>query len=209
MSATTFTLPLGYSDVPAGHIASVVTDLEMRAPPAPSQDRLPEGLVLALMDQADPGAFRALFRKIGADWLWYSRLLMPDDELAAILDDSQVETFVIRQEGEDIGLLELDYRQPHSCELTFLGFIAGLTGKGYGRAVMNAAVRMAWSKDIRRMWVHTCSYDHPAALAFYIRSGFRPYATRIEVQVDPRLTGHLPRNAAAHVPIIEPRPTAE
>jgi hypothetical protein len=51
--------------------------------------------------------------------------------------------------------------------------------------------------------VHTCSFDHPSAPAFYIRSGFRPYALQVEVLPDPRLTGHLPRTAAPRIPLIE------
>jgi hypothetical protein len=52
------------------------------------------------------------------------------------------------------------------------------------------------------MWVHTCSLDHPGAVAFYTRSGFTPYALMIEVADDPRLTGHLPESAGPHVPLI-------
>lgn len=202
MNASTLTLPLGYSDVPPGHVASVVTDLDMLARPPRRASAWPEALALVPQDPHDLDGFRALFRKTGADWLWYSRLLMPDAELAAILGDDNVETFIIRRGDEDIGLLELDFREPGDCELSFLGFAPGYTGLGYGRAVMDRAIDLAWSRDIRRMWVHTCSYDHPAALGFYIRAGFRPYALRVEVQVDPRLSGHLPLDAARHVPII-------
>jgi hypothetical protein len=53
--------------------------------------------------------------------------------------------------------------------------------------------------------VHTCTLDHPDALAFYLRSGFHAYARRVEVADDPRLTGLIPRAVAAHVPIIEMR----
>jgi hypothetical protein len=70
---------------------------------------------------------------------------------------------------------------------------------------MNSATELAWSKPIRRFWVHTCTFDHPSALSFYLRSGFTPYAFRVEVQADPRLTGALPLTAAPHVPLIPPR----
>ena len=66
------------------------------------------------------------------------------------------------------------------------------------------ALARAWAKPIRRFWVHTCTFDHPAALPFYVRSGFKPYALQIEVHPDPRLTGHLPRDVAPHIALIEP-----
>jgi hypothetical protein len=67
---------------------------------------------------------------------------------------------------------------------------------------MNAAIRRAFAKPVDRFFLHTCSLDHPAALAFYIRAGFTPYKRAIEVADDPRLTGRLPRTAAPHVPVI-------
>jgi hypothetical protein len=68
---------------------------------------------------------------------------------------------------------------------------------------MNAALTRAWEQPIARLWVHTCSFDHPNALSFYQRSGFKPYAVMVEVHEDPRLTGHLPKHASPNVPLIE------
>lgn len=67
---------------------------------------------------------------------------------------------------------------------------------------MNRAIDIAWSHPIRRFWVHTCTMDHPGALAFYIRSGFVPFKRQIEIADDPRLTGTLSASAAPEVPII-------
>lgn len=196
------TVALGYSDIAPGHIASVVTDLEMRARPAPANSTLPAGFTLAPATQIGLEAYRALFRKVGADWLWYSRLFMADAELAGILANPDVEIQIVRRGAEDVGLLELDFRVPGECELTFLGLTPECTGQGLGRALMQQAIERAWSRPIARMWVHTCTYDHPSALRFYIQAGFTPYAVRVEVQADPRLTGHLPRDAAPQVPVI-------
>jgi hypothetical protein len=68
---------------------------------------------------------------------------------------------------------------------------------------MNRAMERAWSHQVTRVWVHTCSFDHPAALAFYQRSGFRPFRRQVEIADDPRLDGTAPRDAAKHVPVIE------
>jgi hypothetical protein len=69
---------------------------------------------------------------------------------------------------------------------------------------MTFATERAWSRSIKRFWLHTCTFDSEAALSFYIRSGFEPFAFKIEVQADPRLTGHFPHSAAPHVPLILP-----
>ncbi|WP_437889556.1 GNAT family N-acetyltransferase [Phytobacter sp. V91] len=203
MSSSHTSIALGYSDVPPGHVASVVTCLEMRQKPETSPIPLPEGISLEPFAGDDLASYRALFRKVGEDWLWFSRLFMEDQKLRDILNNENVSVYVIRNNGEDIGLLELDFSEPGQCELGFLGLIQGTTGKGLGRAIMNYAITLAWSKPIERFWVHTCTFDHPSALSFYLRSGFTPYAFQVEMRPDPRLTGHLPRHAATHIPLID------
>ena len=114
-----------------------------------------------------------------------------------------VEVYALVQDGRDEGLLELDFREAGQCELAFFGVTAKLIGSGAGRWLMNRALELAWSRPVARFWVHTCTLDHPSAVAFYQRSGFRPFRRQIEIEDDPRLDGTLPRSVARHVPIIE------
>ena len=78
----------------------------------------------------------------------------------------------------------------------------GRAGKGLGRALMDESIRRAWVKPISRYWVHTCTFDAPQALPFYIRSGFTPYARMVEIHDDPRLIGKLARDASPQVPLL-------
>jgi GNAT superfamily N-acetyltransferase len=77
-----------------------------------------------------------------------------------------------------------------------------LIGSGAARWLMNRALERAWSRPVTRFWVHTCTFDHPAAVAFYQRSGFRAFRRQIEIVDDPRLNGIAPRSVARHVPVI-------
>jgi GNAT superfamily N-acetyltransferase len=197
-------LSSGYSDVPAGHVAAVVTCLEMKVRPILRPARpFPDGVRLQRWERPDVAGYRALFRAVGEDWLWFSRLIMPDAELRAILDDPRVEVYALRRNGADVGILELDFREAGQCELAFFGLTRDVLGQGLGRTLMNEAIERAWSRPIERFWVHTCTLDSPAALDFYLRSGFVAYALKVEVQADPRLTGAMPRTCAPHVPLIE------
>ncbi|MFB0490654.1 GNAT superfamily N-acetyltransferase [Methylobacterium sp. OAE515] len=197
------TLAPGYATVPPGHLATIVTSLEMLRPPPPRPGRpFPPGLRLEPLGRPEPETYRTLFREVGADWLWFSRLTLADGTLAAILADRDVEIFALRQKGRNFGMLELDFRQPGACELVFLGLIGSLVGTGIGRTLMNTAISRAWARPITRFWVHTCTLDHPGALAFYRRSGFDPFAVHVEIAPDPRLDGTLPRDCASHVPLL-------
>jgi ketosteroid isomerase-like protein len=72
---------------------------------------------------------------------------------------------------------------------------------------MHEALTRAWRDGITRVHVHTCTLDHPAAVAFYVRSGFVPYKREVEVAPDPRLTGELPPSAGAHAPVLASQPS--
>ncbi|MFC4172140.1 GNAT family N-acetyltransferase [Microvirga sp. GCM10011540] len=191
----------GYTDLPPGKIATVVTYLEMHEPPRLSPVRAPEGLSLERIDH-DLVRYRRLFRRIGEDWLWFSRAVMPDGDLASILGDPAVEAYALNDGTGDVGLLELDFRSQNEAELAFLGLVPGIIGQGAGRYLMTEALRRAFARPVSRFFVHTCSLDHPSALTFYLRSGFTAYKRAIEVADDPRLLGFLPLEAAPHVPVL-------
>ena len=200
-------LPDGYSDVPAGKLAAVVTSLEMKAPPAGRTDAEPAGVTLERIEKPDIAWYRDLYRRIGADWIWASRLAMAETDLAAILHHPDVEVYAVMKDGRGEGLLELDFREAGVCELAFFGLTPATIGNGTGRWLMNRAIARAWSREetpIGRFWVHTCTLDSPQALGFYMRSGFTPVKRQVEIFDDPRLTGILPETAAAQVPLIRP-----
>ena len=182
-------------------LAAVVTYLEMRQRPEPLVP--PSTLSLRRIEQPVPDAYRRLFRRVGARWLWFSRLLLDDAALSAVLADPAVEVHaVVDPSGDQCGLLELDFRQEGECELAFVGLVPELAGQGHGRWLLTEALRLAWRDGIARVHVHTCSLDHPAALTAYRRAGFIPYRRAVERFADPRLIGALPRDCAPQVPLL-------
>lgn len=193
----------GYTDLPPGKIAAIVTYLEMREPPDLPSIRTPEEWTLQRIGPSRP-RYRSLFREVGEPWLWFSRAAISDDKLAAILDDPNVEAYALHDGTRDVGLLELDFRSENEVELAFLGLVPGFIGQGAGRFLMNEAIRRAFARPTQRFFVHTCTLDSAGALAFYIRSGFTPYRRAIEVADDPRRLGFLPRETAPHIPLLRP-----
>lgn len=191
----------GFHKVPAGHTAAVITFLEMHARPEARPEAALD-LELERVERPTAAWYRDLFRKVGGDYLWFGRLELDDDALEAILRDPDAHVYVVRDGARDVGLLELDFRQGGDCELAYFGLAQDYVGGGAGRWLMNRAIALAWDAGIVRFHVHTCTLDHPGALAFYQRSGFVPYAREVEIAEDPRLRGLLPEQAAPQVPII-------
>ena len=185
--------------VPVGHVAAVVTYLEMEAPPA-AVEVLEPVLRMERWAGVDPDRYRALFRRVGSRWLWFSRLTMSDSELAAKIADVHA---VLGPDGADAGFIELDFRMAGLCTIRFLGLVPELAGQGHGRWLFAETLRRAWAPGIERVQVHTCSLDHPAALPAYLRAGFVARRRAFESFPDPRLAGLLPRDAAPQIPLLE------
>jgi GNAT superfamily N-acetyltransferase len=200
---------LTYTPIADGELVAVVTFLEMTE--RPEVEVPPSPLFLQRMDRPDLASYRDLFRLVGSPWLWFSRLILDDSKLAAIVHDPGIELFeALDGNGRQGGMLELDFRQEASCELAFVGLVPDLAGLGHGRWLLAEAVSRAWRDDVRRVVVHTCTLDHPAAMAAYRRAGFVPFKRAIERFPDPRLSGILPLDSAPHVPLLgtlaDPRP---
>ncbi|CAA9523518.1 MAG: Histone acetyltransferase HPA2 and related acetyltransferases [uncultured Sphingomonadaceae bacterium] len=187
--------------VPPGEIAAVVTYLEMRerprpAPLPPSPLRLERWLAPA------PERYRTLFRRVGAPWLWFSRLVMDDAALSAIIHDPGVEVYAVTERGIEVGLLELDFRDAGTAALSYVALVPELAGRGHGRWLLAQALMLAWRRGVERATVHTCTLDHPAALPAYRRAGFVAVARTVETFFDPRLSGFLEPTDAPQIPVL-------
>jgi GNAT superfamily N-acetyltransferase len=196
---------VSYDPIPDTNLAAVVTYLEMTAPPDGDRPSRARDCPLSLerVRDPDPDEYRLLFRRVGSRWLWFSRLVMSDDELGSIIADPHVALYkVVSGHAGEVGMLELDFRAAGECELAFVGLVPELSGKGHGRWLLSRALELAWREGVARVHVHTCSLDHPAALRAYEKAGFRAYRRAIERFADPRLRGILPVDCAPQVPLL-------
>ena len=144
--------------VPNGCIAAVVTHLEMTArppgePPAPPRP----GLALRRVRHPATDWYLRLYRAVGEDWLWGSRLFLAEVDLLAIIRDPLVSVLAIREGEREIGLVELDWRAPPDCEIVFFGLVADRLGQGLGRWAMAEVQRLAFAAGASRLsgvWSH-------------------------------------------------------
>ncbi|HEV2747676.1 MAG TPA: GNAT family N-acetyltransferase [Allosphingosinicella sp.] len=195
---------MSLTPLPPGHVGAVVTYLEMtdrpKLRPLPSSP-----LRLKPWPEITPAQYRRLFARIGARWLWFSRLAMDDEALAAKIGEVHA---ILDRAGTEIGMIELDFGEPGQCLIAFLGLVPELAGKGHGGWLFAQTLALAWRRDIGRVHVHTCTLDHPAALPAYLKAGFTAYQRAFESFPDPRLAGLLPAEAAPQVPLLGPAPAS-
>src|SRR5690349_5934170 len=103
--------------LPPGHVGAVVTRLVMDARPRPAP-LPPSPLRLRRWRAPDPAKYRMLFARVGAPWLWFSRLAMADAELAREIGEVHA---VEDQAGIEVGFVELDFRAAGACRIRYLG----------------------------------------------------------------------------------------
>lgn len=192
----------GYHDVDPHKIVTVETSLQMFARPPARPASPPAEARLVRLEHVAAAEYLDLYRAVGRDWLWFMRLALSEPDLLAIVRDPKVEVYRLEAPG-GVGILELDFREHDECELAFFGLSPGLVGTGAGRWLMEQAQDLAWSRPIKRFWVHTCTLDAQGAVAFYMRSGFVPFRRKVEITDDPRHLGRSPKDSAPHFPLIE------
>lgn len=124
--------------------------------------------------RAPSAAFlRFLYAATGSDWSWTDRLPWTDEQWLARQADPAVEFWVAIDEGVPAGYFELARLEDgRSVELAYFGLLPHAVGKGQGGAMLTAAVDRMWEMGAERVYVNTCSLDHPRALANYQARGF-------------------------------------
>lgn len=151
------------------------TYLEMFAPPARARIAAPEGADVERAAAPTVEQYRALYDGVGRDWRWIDRRILSDAQLAAIITHPRVEIYLLRVNGEVAGYAELDRRVENEVEIAYFGLLPDYIGRGLGPYFLERVVGRAWSSSPRRVWLHTCTLDHPRALPNYIKAGFVPY----------------------------------
>jgi GNAT superfamily N-acetyltransferase len=192
---------MAYARLSPNAIGAVITYLEMAERPSPPS--VASDLRLERLPRPKGDRYRDLFKKVGQTWLWFERLTLTNRELRLLIQDPAVEIYVVAdRSGEEVGMVELDFRQKPICNLAYVGLLPELTGRGHGAWLLGRALELAWDRPIEKVTVNTCTLDHPAALKSYLRAGFKVRERAVGTFVDPRLRGLLPIDAAPQIPMV-------
>jgi GNAT superfamily N-acetyltransferase len=148
------------------------TYLEMRARPEVGLAVPPEGAHVERLERCPPELYRQLYAEVGRQWSWFDRLWWTDAELEEHLGRAEVSIRVLHLNGAPGGYYELVAHPDRSVEIGYFGLMPHAIGRGLGRWLLGEAVREAWSTTPVRIWLHTCTLDHPAALPNYLKAGF-------------------------------------
>jgi prephenate dehydrogenase len=168
-------------------VPAVRTYIEQTSRPPHVDDAWPgPGWQLNLAPACPPSFFRYLYREVGRRWHWVDRLPWSDDRIREHLTTPGVEIWVLSLDGLPAGYVELARGADGVVEIAYLGLLPEFIGRGAGRALLAAAIGRAWHPPgTTRVWLHTCTLDHPRALPNYLAAGFRvvreePYLAQLD-----------------------------
>ena len=143
-----------------------------------------------LVAPPNPQLNHALWMEIGIPFRWYSRLGWEHADWDRYVNGPSIQTWLGRKAGAPFGYFELQHRRPPDeravTEIMFLGVFASCSGHGLGAHLLTHAVQRAWEiSGTERVYVHTCTGDHPAALANYEARGFSVDSTEKAIETIP------------------------
>jgi GNAT superfamily N-acetyltransferase len=141
---------------------------ELRAVETPSPAPKVERLVRCSVE-----LFRSLYTEVGSGYRWTDRLGWSDQTISDYLQTPGVSIWLMSWENLPAGYFELVEHSDDSVEIAYFGLLPNFIGRGWGKYLLTVAVESAWQLEPRRVWLHTCTLDHPAALPNYLKRGFR------------------------------------
>lgn len=156
-------------------VCLLVTYMEQVVPPRGAALSPPVAAVRIAKEVLDVEGYLQLYQSVGESLQWDERLRMPRDELATFLLSCCTALYILRHEGQPVGLCEFEGIGAPEVELKHFGLIPDVQGRGLGPYLLDRALREIWKGRPDRVWLHTDTSDHPKAKSVYERIGFKSY----------------------------------
>jgi ribosomal protein S18 acetylase RimI-like enzyme len=132
------------------------------------------GYVLVRVGACPASFYRYLYAEVGRGYRWTDRSDWSDETIRAHLARPEISLHVLYGDGAPAGYFELRRCDDGSVEIAYFGLLPEFVGRGLGKYLLTCATREALHAT-RRVWLHTCTLDHPGALPNYEKRGFRPF----------------------------------
>jgi GNAT superfamily N-acetyltransferase len=141
---------------------------------------------IELLDDCTVEFFRYLYEEVGRAYHWTDRLSWSDETIRQYLATPGVSIWLMGEASTPAGYFELRRHEDGSVEIAYFGLLPDYIGRGWGKYLLTRAVESAWQLGTDRVWLHTCTLDHPAALPNYLKRGFQPFREEVYLVEIPR-----------------------
>ncbi len=142
------------------------------------KDKPSNKTILELVDNKNYEFNEFFYKQIGKKHHWRDRLVWKEKDWIKYVSNENVRTYILKEDEELVGYFELIFDK-NECEIAYFGILEEYIGKSFGSYMLSEAIKIAFKKKIKRIWVHTCSLDHQNAILNYQARGMNIFKTEI------------------------------
>jgi len=124
-----------------------------------------------------------LYKEIGKSFSWKDRLYWSDTDWIRLISNPNYELYTILKNEDLVGYYELIFDEHKNFEIAYFGILKEYFGKKIGGYLLCHAIENSFNKGAKRVWVHTCTLDHPNALKNYMARGMKVFKSE-ELNID-------------------------
>ena len=140
------------------------------------KDKPSDKTILELVDNKNYELNEFFYKQIGKKHQWGDRLVWQEKDWIKYVSNENVKTYILKEDEELVGYFELIFDKK-VCEIAYFGILEEYFAKSIGAYLLSEAIKIAFEKKMKRIWVHTCSLDHKNAILNYKARGMEIFRT--------------------------------
>ena len=126
-----------------------------------------------------PSLNKGFYEWVGGPWKWIHKRSWTDQQWREYVEREEFKTYVGYVKGTPIGYFDIELQPSREVQILYFGLFPQFIGKGFGGKVLSRAIEICWSHSVDRVWLHTCTLDHPTAIKNYLKRGFKVFKSEI------------------------------
>ena len=142
------------------------------------KDKPSDKTILELVDNKYYELNEFFYKQIGKKHQWVDRLAWNKKDWIKYVSNENVKTYILKEDEELVGFFELIFDK-NEWEIAYFGILEEYIGKSLGGYLLSEAIKIAFEKKVKRIWVHTCSLDHQNAILNYKARGMKIFKTEV------------------------------
>jgi ribosomal protein S18 acetylase RimI-like enzyme len=138
---------------------------------------------LKLLDPENFQLNKFFYKNIGNSHEWFDRLTWSENKWINYASSENVVTYILKNKNDLVGFFELIfYKQKKEIEIAYFGILKEYQNKKLGSYLLSEAIKLSFSMNVSRIWVHTCSLDHKNALNNYLSRGMKIFKSEVLIR---------------------------
>ena len=118
------------------------------------------------------------YKNVGKKHKWVDRLIWTEVQWIDYVSSKKVKTYIFKNKNDLAGFFELISNiKKQEVEIAYFGLLEEFQNKKLGSYLLTKAIKISFTDNVKRVWVHTCSLDHKNALNNYIARGMKIFKT--------------------------------